>query len=110
MKYAISFRYRFELLIPLFDNEGQAFEPGKILSVHNKLLERFSGCRMEPLSPHVGSWQEAGIIYHDQLLMYTVDAPRENASLDWFQEYKENLKKEFRQVEIYLAVSEVLWL
>ncbi|MFQ6042174.1 MAG: hypothetical protein ACE5PV_15055 [Candidatus Poribacteria bacterium] len=47
MKYAISFKYRFELLIPLFDNEGQAFEPGNILSVHNKLLERFGGCRME---------------------------------------------------------------
>ena len=110
MKYAISFKYRFELLIPLFDNEGHPFEPEKILSVHDKLLERFGGCRMEPLSPHIGSWTEAGRIYHDQLLMYTVDAPREDASLDWFQGYKESLKTEFKQVEIYLAVSEVLWL
>jgi len=110
MKYAISFKYRFELLIPLLDNEGQPFEPERILSVHDKLLERFGGCRMEPLSPHIGSWTEAEQIYHDQLLMYTVDAPREDASLSWFEEYKEYLKSEFKQIEIYLAVSEVLWL
>ena len=76
---------------------------------------------MEPLSPHIGSWTEAEQIYHDQLLMYTVDAPREDASLNWFpvakrrgeavvQDYKESLKTEFKQVEIYLAVSEILWL
>ena len=110
MKYAISFKYRFELLIPLFDNEGQLFEPEKILSVHDKLLERFGGCRMEPLSPHIGSSIESEQVYYDQLLMYTIDAPREDASLNWFQDYKESLKIEFKQVEIYLAVSEILWL
>ena len=110
MTYAIAFKYRFELLIPLLDNEGQPFEAEKIVSVRNQLLSRFGGCRMEPLNPHIGSWTEAEQMYHDQLLMYTVDAPREDASLDWFIEYKESLKTEFKQVEIYLAVSEVLWL
>ncbi len=110
MTYAIAFKYRFELLIPLLDNEGQPFEAEKIVSVRNQLLSRFGGCRMEPLNPHIGSWTEAEQTYHDQLLMYTVDAPREDASLDWFIEYKESLKTEFKQVEIYLAVSEVLWL
>jgi hypothetical protein len=110
VKYAISFKYRAELLIPLFDNEGRPFGPEKVLSVHDQLLARFGGCRMEPLSPHLGSWAEEEQTYHDQLLMFTVDAPREDASLDWFVEYKESLKSEFKQVEIYLAVSEVLWL
>jgi len=108
--YTIAFKYRFELLIPLFDNEEQPFEPDKILSVSDKLLLRFGGCRMEPLNPHIGSWIEAERTYYDQLLMFTVDTPREDASLDWFLEYKEHLKTEFKQVEIYLAVSEVLWL
>jgi len=42
--------------------------------------------------------------------MFTVDAPRSDESLDWFIEYKEHLKTQLQQVEIYLAVGEVLWL
>jgi len=30
--------------------------------------------------------------------------------LNWFQEYKETLQEVFSQLEIYLAVTEVLWL
>lgn len=110
MKYPISFKYRFELLLPLTDNEGNPFEPEIFFQVQQDLLERFSGYRCQPLAPHLGAWTEEETTYYDQLLMFTVDAPRSNESLDWFLEYKEHLKVRFRQMEIYLAISEVLWL
>lgn len=110
MKYPISFKYRFELLLPLFDNEGNAFEPETFFDVQRRLLARFGGYRCQPLSPHFGAWMNEETTYYDKLLMFTVEAPRSDESLDWFLEYKARLINEFQQVEIYLAVSEVLWL
>jgi len=109
VRYTISFKYRFELLIPLADNEGNRFASEEIRRVRNDLLKQFGGCRSQPMSPYIGSWVEEDIIYHDELVMFTVDAPRTDESLDWFQEYKQILKNAFRQIEIYLAVGEVIW-
>jgi hypothetical protein len=43
-------------------------------------------------------------------MLFIVDAPRTDASIEWFLEYQEHLKQEFRQIEIYLAISEIMWL
>jgi len=94
----------------LTDNEGNSFEPDAFFEVQRNLLDRFGGYRCQPLAPHIGAWTEQAITYYDKLLMFTVDAPRSDESLGWFIEYKEHLKTQFQQVEIYLAVSEVLWL
>jgi hypothetical protein len=110
MKYPITFKYRFELLLPLTDNEGNPFEPDAFFQVQKNLLDQFGGYRCQPLAPHIGAWTEEAITYYDKLLMFTVDAPRADESLDWFIAYKEHLKPQFQQVEIYLAVGEVLWL
>lgn len=110
MKYAIEFKYRFELLIPLADNEGRPFPWPKIERVGNTLMERFEGCRCQPLAPHLGLWRYRGIVYREGLLLFTVDSPRADESLDWILAYKNRLKRQFSQVEIYLAVTELLWL
>jgi len=110
MKYPITFKYRFELLVPLMDNDGNPLEPDAFFQIQNDLLDRFGGYRCQPLAPHIGAWTEETITYYDKLLMFTVDTSRSDESLDWFIEYKEHLKARFLQVEIYLAVSEVLWL
>jgi hypothetical protein len=96
-------------MLPLFDNEGNAFEPEKFFEVQRRLLARFGGYRCQPLSPHFGSWMNGEATYYDRLLMFTVDAPRSDESLDWYLEYKQELECKFQQVEIYLAISEVLW-
>jgi hypothetical protein len=44
------------------------------------------------------------------MLLFLVDAPREDDSLSWMLSYKERLKRQFDQIEIYVAVTELLWL
>lgn len=110
MKYPVQFKYRFELLIPLADNQGRPFSWPKIGRVGNTLLRRFGGCRCQPLAPHLGLWAAQGIVYREGLLMFTVDAPRSDESLDWMLAYKQRLGRQFGQLEIYLAVTELLWL
>jgi hypothetical protein len=110
VRYPIEFKYRFEMLIPLADNEGHPFPWSKIERVGNTLMEQFEGCRSQPLAPHLGLWKYRDIVYREPLLLFTVDAPRSDESLDWMLAYKQRLKRQFKQVEIYLAVTEVLWL
>lgn len=109
MKSPIEFKYRFELLVPLTDSEGRPFSQTKVAAVSDKLLARFRGCRSLP-SPFVGLWQHQAITYREQLMSFIVDAPRSDESLDWFLSYKQQLKRQFKRLEIYLAVTEVLWL
>lgn len=110
MKHAIEFKYRFELLIPVADNQGRPFPWPKIERVSSTLLERFEGCRSQPLTPYLGFWKFRGRVYREGLLLFTVDAPRADESLGWMLAYKERLKRQFQQIDIYLAVSELLWL
>lgn len=110
MSYSIEFKYRFELLIPLADNSGDPFPWSKIERVSQALLQRFDGCRSQPLAPHLGFWKYRGVVYREGLLLFTVDAPRSDDSLVWMIAYKERLKRQFSQLEIYLAVLELLWL
>ncbi len=110
MKYPIEFKYRFELLIPLADNAGRPFPWAKLERVANTLTRHFEGCRCQPLAPHLGMWRHRGIVYREGLLLFTVDAPRSDESLDWMLSYKERLQRQFNQVAVYLAVTESLWL
>jgi hypothetical protein len=110
MRYPIEFKYRFEVLIPLADNEGRPSPWSKIERVGNALMERFEGVRSQPLAPHLGLWQYRGVVYRESLLLFTADAPRSDESLDWMLDYQQRLKRQFKQIEIYVAVTEVLWL
>lgn len=110
MRYPIEFKYRFEILIPLADNEGRLFAPDKIQRVGDALLARFSGCRCQPFAPYLGLWKFRGHVYREGLLLFTVDGPRADESLDWMLAFKKRLKQQFGQIEIYLAVTELLWL
>jgi hypothetical protein len=110
VKFPIEFKYRFEVLIPLADNEGRPFAWSKIERVSSAFLARFEGCRPQPLAPFLGMWMHHGAVYREGLLLFTVDAPRSDESLAWMVRYKERLKRLFDQIDIYLAVTELLWL
>jgi len=110
VKYSIEFKYRFEVLVPLADDAGRTFPASKIEKVSEDLVKHFQGCRCQPLAPFVGSWKQRGHVYRDNLLLFSVDAPRSDESLTWMLTFKDRLKRQFSQLEIYLAVSELLWL
>jgi hypothetical protein len=55
-------------------------------------------------------WRHRGAVYREGLLLFTVDAPRSDETLEWMVRYKERLKRFFNQIEIYLALTELIWL
>lgn len=63
---------------------------------------------MQSAAPHQGWWVHQGTTYEDWLILFTVEGDRTEASVRWFETYKnETLLTEFEQEEIYLSVSEV---
>ncbi|MBI1925890.1 hypothetical protein HYR99_16770 [Candidatus Poribacteria bacterium] len=103
-------KYRYELLLPLYENEHHPIDPNEFLRIRDRLGAKFGGYRFQPAAPYHGFWEHLGVVYEDEALLFIVDGPREKEGLRWFQAYKEELKMVFRQIEIYLTVSEVVWL
>jgi hypothetical protein len=104
-------KYRFELLIPTCYNDGQRIETTKIQTVRQTLISRFGGCRVQPAAPYQGWWVHEDHTYEDWLILFTVEGDRTDAHLRWFEAYKNRtLLGEFAQEEIYLAVTEIVWL
>jgi hypothetical protein len=81
VRHTVEFKYRFELLIPLTDNQGRPFAWAKIERVSETLSERFEGCRSQPLTPHQGMWKFRRKTYREGVLLFTADAPRSDESL-----------------------------
>jgi len=103
-------KYRFELLLPMAFNDGAPVPPETIFTVQSVLIDRFGGCRMLPTSPFLGWWREQEQVYEDWTILYITDTDQTEKNLAWFRHYKETLKEMFRQIEIYLTVTEILWL
>jgi hypothetical protein len=104
-------KYRFELLIPTSYNDGRSIETAKIQIVRQTLITKFGGCRVQPAAPFQGWWVHHDHTYEDWLILFTVEGDRSEANVHWFETYKsQTLLTEFEQEEIYLAVTEVVWL
>jgi hypothetical protein len=107
-------KYRFELLIPLTDNQGKPVDVHKLRQVFVTLVEYCGGCRLQPLAPYFGEWLDQTAqppqSYKDWTLLFTVDTDRAEEYLAWFRERKQEWAEEFQQLEIYLAVTEIFWL
>lgn len=103
-------RYRYELLIPLYDNERNPVDYAEVVRVGEQLTKRFKGFRVQPTAPYSGEWCHEATLYNDLTLLFIIDGPPEVSDVEWFQAYKEELKVTFRQRGIYLAAHEIVWL
>ncbi len=99
--------YRFEILIPLYYNDGTEIEPEKHLITREELLHRFhEGLTWIPANA-LGLYIYKGARYTDRcdLLFILTDETKEN--LEFMREYKETLKDRYEQHEILIYVTKV---
>ena len=92
---------RFELLLPLRLNDGQ---PVAELAIADTLLElraRFGAVSCETQVIR-GMWQQRGQVYRDDPVKVFVDTPDTPENLQFFLDYKEELKLRFQQLEIWM--------
>ena len=93
---------RYELLLPLRFNDGQAVPDDIIVDALLELEARFGAVSSETQTIR-GYWRHEDVSYRDDLIRVFVDAADEPESRQFFIEYKERLKERFRQLDIWMT-------
>jgi len=95
-----------QLLLPLYDNAGNAFPGAHYTKVRDELTERFGGLTTYSRAPAQGLWQEAGgPPKRDDIIVYEVMTH----ALDrgWWAGYRVTLEQRFAQDELVIRSQEV---
>jgi hypothetical protein len=91
--------YLVQILLPLYDNDGHAFETREYADLRTELADRFGGVTAYTRAPARGVWKDdAGGTARDDIVIFEVMTPH----LDhrWWAEFRRELEKRFRQESI----------
>lgn len=99
--------YLVQLLLPLYDNEGQRFDKRAFDEVQRELTESFGGVTAYRRSPAEGLWKEdrSGEVARDDVVIYEVMA--EELERGWWADYGKELARRFRQDEMMIRAISV---
>lgn len=91
------------VLVPIRDNDGQAFSPADWDLLERKLLERFGGFTGGGMAE--GAWSdETGKVYRDISRRYEVALSSWNQLPDWLDVVRW-IRVHFRQIAVYVEVA-----
>ena len=93
---------RFEILLPLRFNDGQPVSNDLIADLLSRLEQHFGAVSTETQTIQ-GLWHHEGQSYRDELVRVFVDAPDSPEALQFFRDFKEILKAELRQIDIWMT-------
>ena len=95
-----------QILLPLFDPDGQRFGREAYDEVARQLTERFGGLTAYTRAPAAGLWKEGGETQRDDIIVYEVMVPALDA--DWWAGYRRQLEQRFRQEELVVRAQEMV--
>jgi|GEM_PF-56936 len=88
--------HRVQLLLPLYDNDGQTFPADLFAEVRRELTERFGGLTAYTRAPATGLWKDGEErTVRDDVIVYEVMTPHLDRA--WWGEYRERVRVRFRQ-------------
>jgi len=88
--------YLVQILLPLYDNEGHAFEAGEYVRLRAELADRFGGVTAYTRAPARGVWKgDSGETTRDDIVIFEVMTP--NLDHDWWTAFRMELEDRFRQ-------------
>jgi len=93
---------RYELLLPLRFNDGQAVPEDLIADTLLEIRQQFGAVSSETQIIR-GIWQHEGALYRDDLTRIFVDVNDTVESQTFFRELKERLKARFHQLDIWIT-------
>jgi hypothetical protein len=95
-----------QVLLPLYDNEGQAFPPAHYAAVRERLTSRFGGLTAYTRAPAQGLWSENdGPPKRDDIVVYEVMT--ESLDREWWSSYRRTLERQFEQDELVIRAQAV---
>jgi hypothetical protein len=96
----------YDILVPLYYNDGSPIEAVKFQRLHTELLEHFDGFTFCPQA-NEGFWKLGGVTYRDEIVIYRVLTGRVRAARHFLKRLKERLKRDLKQEEILIVERDV---
>jgi hypothetical protein len=93
---------RYEILLPLRFNDGRPVPPELVADTVLRLREHFGAVSWESQTIQ-GQWQHEGIVYRDDLVRLFLDVADTAEHRQFFLRFKERVKTDFQQLDIWLT-------
>ncbi len=93
---------RFEILLPRRFNDGKQVPDALIADLLFQLENRFGAVSSETQIIR-GHWHHEGLQYRDELVRVFVDVQDIPETRQFFFEFKETLKRELQQIDIWMT-------
>ena len=96
----------YDIFLPLYYNDGQPVEGDKLQDVQSVLLAEFEGLTFFS-QPNQGFWKMGEVTYRDEIVILRVIATNARSARKFLRQMKEELKRSFRQEEIFIIERDV---
>ena len=93
---------RYEILLPLRFNDGQAVPESFLADAMLELRQEFGAVSSETQIIQ-GHWESEGIIFRDQLVRLFVDVPDTPENRQFFVQFKARLRTRFQQLDLWIT-------
>jgi hypothetical protein len=95
--------YLIQILLPLYDNEGSAFERQSYDRVRDELTKKFGGVTAFSNSPAEGLWKKGVEVSRDRIIIFEVMS--EELERAWWTPYRTQLEARFRQERMIVRAT-----
>jgi hypothetical protein len=97
---------RFEILLPLFYNDGRPVEREKFLQTDDELVQAFGATSTDTVIVR-GRWVYQSTVYQDQLIRVRLDLDDSPENWQAIRACKEVFKARFEQQEIWITAHRI---
>jgi hypothetical protein len=95
-----------QILLPVYDNEGEAFAPQHYVRLRAELADRFGGVTAYTRAPARGVWKDdAGETTRDDIVIFEVMTPELDRS--WWSAFRRELEVRFRQENVIVRAMTI---
>ena len=95
-----------QVLLPLYDNDGQAFDQAFYLAVKTAFAKKFGGVTAYVRSPAEGAWHgPTGAASHDEIVIFEVMTERLDRR--WWRKMRSGLARTFRHEQLVIRTNPI---
>jgi len=96
---------KYEIYLPLKHNDGSDIEPKKLEEIQQQLIAVFGALTVSSLSaPFRGTWRYGGVKFVDDIIRIEIITAED---LTFFRNFKRQLKRALRQLDILITVQDI---
>ena len=96
---------KYEVYLPLKYNDGRKIEPQILKEIRQQLIAVFGSVTTSPRSaPFQGTWRYRGVEFVDDIVRIEIITEED---LQFFRNFKRQLKRRLRQLDILITVQDI---